>query len=71
MHTFLLSKIEVGSHFYVNLSENLHLHGETIFVSTLVVATISLFLILGTRDLNKVPATHAETLGSRCQLSGS
>jgi len=62
MHTFLLSKIEVGSHFYVNLSENLHLHGETIFVSTLVVATISLFLILGTRDLNKVPGSFQNLL---------
>ena len=62
MHTFLLSKIEVGSHFYVNFSENLHLHGETIFVSTLVVATISLFLILGTRDLNKVPGNFQNLL---------
>jgi len=62
MHAFLLSKIEVGSHFYVNLSENLHLHGETIFVSTLVVATISLFLILGTRDLNKVPGSFQNLL---------
>jgi F-type H+-transporting ATPase subunit a len=37
MHTFLLSKIEVGSHLYVNFSETAHLHGETIFVSTVVV----------------------------------
>jgi hypothetical protein len=55
MNTLLLSKIEVGSHLYVNFSESLHLHAETIFVSTLVVTVISLFLILGTRDLNKVP----------------
>ena len=35
MHSFLLSKIEVGSHLYVNFSDSLHLHGETILVSTL------------------------------------
>lgn len=55
MYTFLLSKIEVGSHFYVNFTENLHLHGETVLVSTLVVLAVSLFLILGTRDLKKTP----------------
>jgi F-type H+-transporting ATPase subunit a len=55
MYTFLLSKIEVGSHLYVNFTESAHLHGETVFVSTLVVATVSLFLFLGTRDLQKVP----------------
>ena len=55
MYTFLLSKIEVGAHYYVNLGENLHFHGETIFVSTLVVTAISLFLIAGTSDLQKVP----------------
>jgi F-type H+-transporting ATPase subunit a len=55
MHSFLLSKIEVGSHLYVNFSDSLHLHGETIFVSTLVVTAVCFFLILGTRDLNKVP----------------
>jgi len=57
MYTFLLSKIEVGSHLYVNFTENLHLHGETIFVSSFVVIFISLFLFLGTRDLKKVPGT--------------
>lgn len=55
MYTFLLSKIEVGSHFYVNFTENLHLHGETVLVSTLVVLAVSFFLILGTRDLKKTP----------------
>ena len=55
MYTFLLSKIEVGSHLYVNLGGNLHLHGETIFVSSLVVALLTLFLVISTRDLKKVP----------------
>lgn len=55
MYTFLLSKIEVGSHFYVNFSDSLHLHGETVLVSTLVVAAVSLFLVLGTSDLKKTP----------------
>jgi len=57
MYTFLLSKIEVGSHLYVNFSETAHLHGETIFVSSLVVSFLTLFLLLGTRDLKKVPDT--------------
>jgi F-type H+-transporting ATPase subunit a len=55
MYTFLLSKIEVGSHLYVNITENLHFHAETVIVSSLVVLTISLFLILGTSNLQKVP----------------
>jgi len=55
MYTFLLSKIEVGSHLYVNLGGNLHLHGETIFVSSLVVALLTFFLVISTRDLKKVP----------------
>jgi F-type H+-transporting ATPase subunit a len=55
MYTFLLSKIEVGSHLYVNLGENLHLHGETVIVSSIVVALITLFLVISTRDLKKVP----------------
>ncbi len=55
MYTFLLSKIEVGSHLYVNLSDTLHLHGETVGVSALVVFFVSLFLILGTRDLKRIP----------------
>jgi F-type H+-transporting ATPase subunit a len=52
---FLLSKIEVGSHLYVNFSNNLHLHGETVIVSGLVVSTLIVFLILGTRNLKKTP----------------
>ena len=58
MYTFLLSKIEVGSHLYVNLSDTLHLHGETVGVSTLVVLLVSLFLILGTRDLKSIAVTQ-------------
>jgi F-type H+-transporting ATPase subunit a len=54
---FFLSKIEVGSHFYINFSENLHLHGETVIVSSLVVTALILFLILGTQNLEKVPGT--------------
>ena len=55
MYMFLLSKIEVGSHLYVNFSNNLHLHGETIIVSGLVVSILIFFLILGTRNLQKNP----------------
>lgn len=55
MHTFLLSKIEVGSHLYVNFGESLHLHAETVFVSSFVVFLVSLLLFVGTRDLKKVP----------------
>jgi F-type H+-transporting ATPase subunit a len=55
MSTFLLSKIEVGSHLYVNFGENLHLHGETLIVSSLVVTLITVFLVLGTSNLQKVP----------------
>ena len=57
MYTFLLSKIEVGSHLYINFTDTLHLHGETVIVSTLVVASLALFLVLGTRDLKKIPGT--------------
>jgi F-type H+-transporting ATPase subunit a len=56
MNTFLLSKIEVGSHLYVNFGEGLHLHGETLIVSSLVVALICFFLVLGTSNLQKVPS---------------
>lgn len=55
MYTFLLSKIEVGSHLYVNFSESLHLHAETVLVSLLVVTLLSLFLILGTSNLQRIP----------------
>jgi len=56
MDTFLLSKIEVGSHLYININENLHLHGETIIVSSIVVTLITLFLLLGTSNLQKIPS---------------
>lgn len=62
MYTFLLSKIEVGSHLYVNFSDSLHLHGETVIVSTLVVFCLTLFLVLGTRDLKKVPGNFQNLL---------
>jgi F-type H+-transporting ATPase subunit a len=52
---FLLSKIEVGSHLYINFPNNLHLHGETIIVSIMVVTSLILFLFLGTKDLKKIP----------------
>jgi hypothetical protein len=52
MFTFLLSKIEVGSHLYINFPNNLHMHGETVIVSSLVVLTLILGLILGTQDLH-------------------
>jgi F-type H+-transporting ATPase subunit a len=55
MFTFLLSKIEVGSHLYINFPNNLHMHGETVIVSSLVVLTLILGLILGTQDLQKIP----------------
>jgi F-type H+-transporting ATPase subunit a len=55
MNTLLLSKIEVGSHLYININENVHLHGETIIVSTIVISILSLFLILSTKNLNKIP----------------
>jgi F-type H+-transporting ATPase subunit a len=56
MITFLLSKIEVGSHFYINLTDTLHFHGETLIVSALVVIALSIFLFLGTKDLQKIPS---------------
>jgi F-type H+-transporting ATPase subunit a len=52
---FFLSKIEVGSHLYINFPNDLHLHGETVIVSSLVVSLLILFLILGTSNLQKVP----------------
>jgi F-type H+-transporting ATPase subunit a len=57
MSTILLSNIDVGSHLYINFTEDLHLHGETLFVSTLVVVFLSIFLFLGTSDLKKTPGT--------------
>lgn len=57
MSTFLLSKIDIGSHLYVNFSETSHLHGETLIVSTLVVFLLTLFLFFGTSNLTKIPGT--------------
>jgi F-type H+-transporting ATPase subunit a len=57
MYTFLLSKIEIGSHLYINFNETTHLHGETVLVTSLVVLLVSLFLVLGTSNLQKVPGT--------------
>jgi F-type H+-transporting ATPase subunit a len=55
MPTFFLSKIEVGSHFYVYLPTHLHFHGETLFVSTFVVVLLSSFLFFSTRNLGQLP----------------
>ena len=55
METFLLSKIEVGSHLYVNITDSLHFHGETIIVSSVVVILISIFLFLATNNLQRIP----------------
>lgn len=57
MHTFLLSRIEVGSHLYIYLGENIHLHAETISVSSIVIFFICLLLILGTKSLKYIPDT--------------
>ena len=55
MLTFLLSKIEVGSHLYVNFPNGLHLHGETVIVSAFVVTLLVSFLVFGTRNLQQIP----------------
>nr|AYO28643.1 ATP synthase CF0 A subunit [Neotessella volvocina] len=57
MQTFFLSKIEVGSHLYVNFSDTLHFHGETVFVTTLIVSFVTLFLFLSTREVTRVPGS--------------
>jgi F-type H+-transporting ATPase subunit a len=62
MYTFLLSKIEVGSHLYLNFNENLHLHAETIIVSSIVVSILSVILFLGTTDLQKIPGKFQNIL---------
>ena len=49
------SNIEVGSHLYINFGENLHLHAETLIISTLVIFLISVLLIVGASNLNKKP----------------
>jgi F-type H+-transporting ATPase subunit a len=55
MSTFFLSKIEVGSHLYINLSDTIHFHGETVIVSSLVVFSLIFFFLFSTRDLKKIP----------------
>jgi F-type H+-transporting ATPase subunit a len=60
--TFFLSKIEVGSHFYIYLTDNLHFHGETVIVSGLVVLFVSIFLSLTTSNLARVP-TGLQNIG--------
>jgi len=62
MSTILISKIEVGSHLYFNFSDSLHLHGETVFVSFLVVLAVSLFLSLTTSNLQRIPG-ELQSLG--------
>jgi len=57
MNTFFLSKIEVGSHLNIYLTDTLHFHGETVIVSTFVVLVLSLFLTLTTSNLNRIPTT--------------
>jgi F-type H+-transporting ATPase subunit a len=52
---FLLSKIEVGSHLYINFPNNGHLHAETLLVSGFVVIGLIFFLVLGTRNLKMIP----------------
>lgn len=54
-YTFLLSKIEVGAHYYIQLNKNLHFHGETIFVSSMVVFLICVVLFFSTKKLTQVP----------------
>jgi len=62
MYTFLLSKIEVGSHLYLNFTKDLHLHAETVIVSSIVVLLVSLILVLGTQNLQKIPGTFQNFL---------
>lgn len=57
MFNFFLSKIEVGSHFSIELPNNIHFHGETLIVSIFVILLLSIFLILSTKDLEKIPKT--------------
>jgi F-type H+-transporting ATPase subunit a len=52
---FLLSKIEVGSHFLIESENKLHFHGETILVSTFVIFFLVSFLALATKKLNNIP----------------
>jgi len=62
MQNLMLSKIEVGSHLYFYVNENFHLHVETVFVSFLVVTILSIFFVVGCRNLQKIPGTTQNLL---------
>lgn len=53
--TFLLSKIEVGSHFYFFFSNGSHFHAETLIVSSLVIFVLGLFVFFSTKNLQNIP----------------
>jgi F-type H+-transporting ATPase subunit a len=55
MIALILSKIEVGSHFFINVGNNLHFHAETILVSSFVVLGLIIFFGLTTKELNNSP----------------
>ena len=59
--TFLLSKIEVGSHLYVHFGEKFHFHLETIIVSSFVVLLISLFFFLSSKNTHQIPGQLQNT----------
>jgi hypothetical protein len=59
MNTFC-QKIEVGSHLYVNFGEGLHLHGETLIVSSLVVALISFVYFRDKYNIRRVRSSSSE-----------
>jgi F-type H+-transporting ATPase subunit a len=60
-YTFLLSKIEVGTHYYIHLNNNAHFHGETVVVSSIVVFLICVLLLFSTKKLTQVPNTVQNT----------
>lgn len=53
--TIFLSKIEVGSHFYIYLNDTFHFHGETVLVSTFIIFLLTIFFFLSTKKLNRIP----------------
>ena len=55
MAILFLAKIEVGSHFYIHLTEQLHFHGETVLVSFLVICSLSCAFFFTSRNLKQVP----------------
>ena len=55
MESLFLSKIEVGSHLYINLSENFHFHGETVFGSLFVIILITSFFYISNQNLSIFP----------------